>query len=117
MGVANWIGQGNQYLSWVHRADVVGATLHLMGNETVEGPVNVTAPEPVTSKGFCDAMKRQHRTFLTMPMPAPVMRVMVGEMADELLLTGQRVVPGALQEHGFTFQYASIDSALAAIEA
>ena len=114
MGVANWIGDGRQYLSWVHRTDVVGAMLFLLEDDTLSGAFNVTAPVPVTSRELCDAMKRQLRTLVTLPMPASVMRVMVGEMADELLITGQRVVPTALSEAGFSFRHPDIDSALAA---
>jgi uncharacterized protein (TIGR01777 family) len=117
MGVANWVGSGQQYLSWVHRNDVVGAILHIIAAPDLSGPVNVTAPAPATSREFCAAMKRQHRTFLTLPMPAPVMRTMVGEMADELLLTGQRVVPAALLESGFEFAFPNLEGALSAIEA
>ena len=117
MGVANWIGDGQQYLSWIHRTDVVAAMLHLLNNSTLAGPCNLTAPQPVTSRAFCSAMKCVHRTFLTLPMPAPVMRALVGEMADELLLTGQRVLPKRLLDSGFRFTHADIEAALRAIEA
>jgi uncharacterized protein (TIGR01777 family) len=116
MGVANWIGDGHQYLSWVHRGDVVAAMRHLLGATDLVGVFNVAAPTPVTSRELCDAMKRVHRTFITLPMPAAAMRLMVGEMADELLITGQRVVPARLSDSGFKFAYATIDAALAAIE-
>ena len=114
LGVANWIGDGHQYLSWVHRSDVVAAMLLLLENEALSGPFNVTAPAPVTSRELCDALKRQLRTLVTLPMPAAMMRLMVGEMADELLITGQRVVPAALTSAGFAFHHRTIDSALAA---
>ena len=116
LGVANWVGSGSQYLSWVHRQDVVAAMHFLIREASLAGPFNVTAPEPVTSRAFCDAMKAAHRTWLTLPMPAPAMRLLVGEMADELLLTGQRVLPKALEESGFAFAYPRIDAALSAIE-
>lgn len=111
-GVANWIGSGEQWLSWIHRSDAVAAIEWLLQHPEASGAFNVTAPEPVTSKGFCAAMKRKTRTFLTLPMPATAMRLLVGEMADELLITGQGVVPARLQEAGFTFRYATIDAAL-----
>ena len=114
MGIANWIGDGHQFLSWVHRTDVVGAMLFLLENNALSGVFNVTAPAPVTSRELCDALKKQLRTLVTLPMPAPAMRLMVGQMADELLITGQRVVPSALVEAGFAFRYPDIDSALAA---
>lgn len=116
MGVANWIGDGEQWLSWIHRADVVAAMLFLIEHETLSGPFNLTAPSAVTSKGFCQAMKASLRTWLTLPMPAVAMRLMVGEMADELLITGQRVVPNGLLKAGFTFTYPEATTAIAAIE-
>ncbi|MEQ8516210.1 MAG: TIGR01777 family oxidoreductase [Chromatocurvus sp.] len=114
-GVANWIGNGRQCLSWVHRADVVAALDFLMEHEAITGPVNITAPEPVTSRDMCAAIKRYKRTLFTAPVPAPVMRVMLGEMANELLIHGQRVSPDRLTRNGFTFTYPTIDSALRAI--
>jgi uncharacterized protein len=111
-GVANWLGKGSQWLSWVHRRDVIAAILFLLEQRDLSGPFNITAPQPVTSRGFCEVMKRYQRTFITAPVPAPVIRLLVGEMADELLLNGQRVVPAALQQAGFEFQFSELDDAL-----
>lgn len=116
-GIANWIGSGKQWLSWVHRDDVVAAMFHLIENTDLSGVFNLTAPEPVTSRGFAKAMRKVHTAPIELPMPAFAMRLMVGEMADELLLTGQRVVPSGLARSGFTFSYPELDSALRAIEA
>jgi uncharacterized protein (TIGR01777 family) len=115
-GLGNWIGSGEQWLSWVHRADVIAAMLFLLDEEACAGVFNLTAPEPVTSRGFCTAMNGVHRTLLNLPMPGPVMRAMVGEMADELLISGQRVLPQRLLDAGFSYRYADLDEALAAIE-
>jgi uncharacterized protein (TIGR01777 family) len=112
----NWIGDGTQWLSWVHRSDVVGAMRYLLDNAQIEGPVNLTAPEPTSSRGFCRAMQSQHRSLVKLPMPAALMRLAMGEMADELLITGQRVVPGKLLEAGYTFRYPTLDSALQELE-
>jgi uncharacterized protein (TIGR01777 family) len=111
-GIANWLGDGRQWLSWVHRRDVIAALSMLLERVDLSGPFNVTAPEPVTSRGFCDAMKRRKKTVVTAPVPAALMRLMVGEMADELLLHGQRVVPVRLQSAGFEFEYPDLDGAL-----
>lgn len=111
-GIANWLGSGHQWLSWVHRRDVVAAIGFLRDRPDLAGAFNITAPEPVTSRGFCSAMKRYKRTLLTAPVPAPVMRLLVGEMAEELLLNGQRVVPERLAAAGFQFGYANLDAAL-----
>ena len=115
LGIANWMGDGHQWLSWVHRQDVLAALEFLLEKSTLSGPFNITGPDPVTSRGFCDAMKRRRRTVLTAPVPAVAMRLLVGEMADELLLNGQRVVPAALQAAGFEFRYETLDQALEAI--
>jgi uncharacterized protein (TIGR01777 family) len=115
LGVANWLGDGRQWLSWIHRRDVVAAIEFLLANDTLSGPFNLTAPNPVTSREFCDVMKSHRRTLITAPVPAAAMRLLVGEMADELLLRGQRVVPAALQAAGFEFRYPQLDDALNAI--
>lgn len=115
LGVANWIGSGEQYLSWVHRRDVVGAIVFLLEQSQLHGVFNVTAPQPVTSKGFCSVLKAHMRTWITVPMPAGVMRVLVGEMADELLITGQRVLPANLLNAGYTFQYPELEEALSTL--
>tara|TARA_R110002110_G_scaffold66978_2_gene183154 strand:+ start:7994 stop:8881 length:888 start_codon:yes stop_codon:yes gene_type:complete len=115
MGIANWVGSGEQYLSWVHRQDVIAAIQFLLVNASLEGPFNVTAPNPVTSREFCAALKKRFRTLLTLPVPGFVMRTLLGEMADELLINGQRVVPARLQSAGFTFAYPQLDDALADI--
>ena len=114
-GIANWIGSGKQWLSWVHRRDAVAAIRYLQEHIELEGPFNITAPEPVTSRGFCTAMKRHNRTFITAPVPAPVIKLLVGEMAGELLLNGQRVLPSRLQATGFRFAFPNLDNALEAI--
>ncbi|MGB1139814.1 MAG: TIGR01777 family oxidoreductase [Halioglobus sp.] len=117
LGVASWLGSGQQWLSWIHRDDVVAAMLYLLDDDNLAGPFNLTAPGPVTGRMFCDALKAHHRTLLSAGVPAPVMRLLVGEMAGELLLVGQRVVPQALQQAGFEFRHPTIESALEEIYA
>ncbi len=116
-GIGSWLGNGRQWLSWVHRKDVVAAMEFLLQHSELSGPFNVTAPEPVTSRGFCNGMRRHKRTLLAAPVPAPVIRALVGEMADELLLHGQRVIPARLQAAGFRFAFPTLDDALADIVA
>ncbi len=116
-GVGSWLGSGEQWLSWIHRADAVRAVLFLLEHATLRGPFNLTAPEPVTARYFCAALAERHRTLFSAGVPAPLARLLLGEMADELLLNGQRVVPAALQAAGFQFGHAHIEDALAAIYA
>jgi uncharacterized protein (TIGR01777 family) len=111
-GIANWLGSGRQYLSWVHRADVIAAFAFLLEQEALAGPVNITAPGPVTHRALCAALRRKLTTLPGMPVPGLVMRVMLGEVADELLLAGQKVLPKRLEAAGFSFHYPDIDSAV-----
>ncbi|MDO8861854.1 TIGR01777 family oxidoreductase [Haliea sp. E1-2-M8] len=114
-GVASWPGTGYQYLSWIHREDVVAAMGFLLEKDDLAGVFNLTAPAPVTQREFCQALQTHFRTLPGMPVPSPVMRLLLGEMAGELLLTGQRVLPEALQRAGFRFRHPAIEDALAAI--
>lgn len=111
-GIANWPGNGRQYLSWVHRADVIAAFAFLLEHEALAGPVNVTAPGPVSHRTLCAALRRKLTTLPGMPVPGFVMRIMLGEVADELLLAGQKVLPKRLESAGFSFRYPDIDSAI-----
>jgi len=114
-GVASWLGSGKQWLSWVHRQDVIRSMLFLLAHEDMRGPFNITAPEPVIGHDFATALQAHHRTFMRVGVPAPVMRLLLGEMAQELLLNGQRVIPQRLCAAGFDFDYPDIATALAEI--
>ena len=109
------MGQGNHWLSWIHIEDMVAAIRFCLENGQVCGPVNMTAPEPATHRAFADAVSQQKLVLLKLGMPAPVMRLMLGEMADELLLTGQRVLPTVLIEQGFQHSYPDIATAVATL--
>ncbi|MEE4193014.1 MAG: TIGR01777 family oxidoreductase [Halieaceae bacterium] len=118
MGVKTWLGSGQQYLSWVHRDDVIRAIAFLLdggASGDLSGAFNLTAPEPVTNRGFSEALANHRSTLVGLPVPAFVMRIALGELADELLLTGQRVVPERLEAAGFSFEYRSLDQALRAL--
>ena len=112
LGIGTWMGDGNQWLSWVHRADVVRAILHLCADEGAKGAYNLVAPRPVTHREFCRVLSARRPTLLSLGLPAPIMRMALGEMADELLLKGQRVTPNRLLDAGFDFRFSSLDSAL-----
>jgi uncharacterized protein (TIGR01777 family) len=111
-GIGTWMGTGRQWLSWVHRDDVMAAMEYLLDNEGCSGAYNITAPEPVTNRGLCDELSLRQKVFLKLPVPGFILRLALGEMAQELLLNGQRVVPRRLQEEGFEFRYASLREAL-----
>ena len=115
-GLATWMGQGSHWLSWIHLSDMIEAIMHCIEREDVAGPVNMTAPVPVTHKAFADQLDSAIFTLMRVGMPGWLMRLMLGEMADELLLTGQRVVPTKLLSTGYRFQFAELKDAVADLE-
>lgn len=109
------IGSGRQYMSWIHRADWIDLVRWILRTPAADGPINATAPNPVTNATFSRALGRAiHRPAL-LPTPAFALRLALGEMADALLLSSQRVLPARAVELGFEFRYTNLDSALAAI--
>jgi uncharacterized protein (TIGR01777 family) len=114
-GVGGPVGSGRQYWPWIHRVDWIELVRWTLDTGTVTGPLNATAPQPVTNAEFARALGRaMHRPALV-PAPAFALRLLLGEMADPLLLTGRRVVPAKAQLLGFTFKYPDLDAALAAL--
>lgn len=108
------LGTGRQWFSWVHREDVIGVILFALEQSKLSGPVNVVAPEPVTMKQFCKTLGKALGRPSWAPVPALVLRALLGEMA-EMFLTGQRVIPKKLEELGYQFQYPKLEEALSAI--
>ncbi len=108
-------GNGRQWQSWISLPDEVGAILHLLTAD-VSGPVNLTAPEPVTNKKFAHTLGSVlHRpSMLPVPRFGPSL-LLGGELADNLLYTGQKVLPRALQASGYSFQHGTLDVALRAV--
>lgn len=116
-GIGSWLGSGRQWLSWVHRWDVVRSILFLLADDRASGAFNIVAPEAVTHRQFCDIASGRRPTLFNMGVPSFVARALVGEMADELLLSGQRVTPAALSSSGYQFAFPSLDGALVDIQA
>ncbi len=112
LGGGGVIGSGRQYMSWIAIDDVVGAIHHAITCDTLNGPVNVVAPNPVTNRDFTKTLGHVLRRPTIFPVPAFLARLLLGEMADELLLASIRVVPRRLQETGYTFRYPELESAL-----
>lgn len=109
------LGSGRQYISWIHRLDVLEMIRWIIETPGVTGPINASAPHPVTNRDFAKAIGRALRRPSLLPAPAFALRLLVGEMADPLLLTGQRVIPAVAQAHGYHFRYPEIDIALRGI--
>ncbi len=112
LGLGGRIGSGRQWWSWIHIDDIVGAIHHVLGTESVSGPVNFVAPNPVTNREFTRELARVlHRPALA-PLPAFMARIVLGEMATELMCSSQRVVPRKLQESGYSFRFDDLRKAL-----
>ncbi|MFE5188097.1 TIGR01777 family oxidoreductase [Streptomyces sp. NPDC056628] len=112
-GLGGPLGDGRQYWSFVSLHDEVAAIRHLLDAEEWSGPFNVTAPEPVTNREITAAMGRVLRRPALLPVPAPVLRTVLGEMAGDVL-GSQRVLPKRLLESGFTFAFPDIEGAIRA---
>jgi uncharacterized protein (TIGR01777 family) len=115
LGAGGPIGSGRQYWPWIHVDDWVGLVRWAVTAAAVSGPLNATSPNPVTNTAFARALGRAMRRPAFMPAPAFALRLLLGEMADALLLSGQRALPAKAQRLGFTFRFANVDDALAAI--
>jgi uncharacterized protein len=112
LGLGGPLGNGRQWMSWVALADLIVAVRFLLSGTKLAGPINMVAPEPVTSAEFARAIGRAVRRPAILPAPAFALRLAFGEMADEVLLASARVVPKRLLDAGFPFSYPRIDEAL-----
>ena len=115
LGVESWLGTGSQWLSWVHISDVVRAIQFVLKHDTPAPVYNLVAPEAATHRTFAREVARHKGSMLRLGVPAFAVRWLAGEMADELLLQGQRVVPARLLDDGFEFQYPTLAEALQAL--
>ena len=113
LGVESWLGSGEQWLSWIHLEDAVRVIQHVLDCEHPAGIYNTVAPEPARHRELAHEAGRQSNTWLKLSVPAFAAKVMAGEMAEELLLSGQRVLPAQLLEDGFQFHYPNLKEALA----
>ncbi len=112
LGVGGKIGSGRQYWSWIAIDDVVGAILHVLTKDSLEGPVNVTVPDPLTNAEYTRVLGRVLGRPTVFPLPAPAARIMLGQLADELLLASQRIEPARLKETGYSYRYPELEGAL-----
>ncbi len=114
-GVGGHFGSGRQWLSWIHIEDEVRAIHFLLDHEDASGVFNLCAPNPVTSKIFSKSLGRAIGKPSWFPTPGPLLRLFLGEMAQALILSGQRAVPKRLLDLGFTFTYPELEAALQSI--
>ncbi|HZY65231.1 MAG TPA: TIGR01777 family oxidoreductase [Rubrobacteraceae bacterium] len=112
LGGGGKVGSGRQWWSWVALDDVVGALIHALENDFVEGPVNVVAPNPLTNAEYTKVLGEVLNRPTLVPVPAPAIRAVLGQVADELLLASMRVEPAKLKETGYEFRYPGLEGAL-----
>lgn len=111
LGFGGKVGSGKQYMSWISIDDLVAMIIACMENEGISGAVNAVAPNPLTNAAFTKALGSALRRPTIFPLPAFVARMMLGEMADELLLVSTRITPKVMTDHGFVFKHSTIEEA------
>lgn len=112
LGLGGRLGHGRQFMSWIALDDLLEVISHALADERLSGPVNAVSPQPVTNREFTEALGRVLRRPTVLPAPAPLLRLVFGEVADALLLASTRVVPARLTALGFRFQCADLTDAL-----
>lgn len=112
LGLGGPFGNGQHWMSWIHRDDLVRMILHAIGDQSIAGPLNGTAPTPVRNRDFTAALGKALRRPAIIPVPAWPLRRLLGQFAEELLLGGQRVIPAQAEQAGFAFLYPELGQAL-----
>lgn len=112
MGVGGRLGSGKQYMSWIDLDDVVGILHHALMTDSLQGPVNATAPNPVTNATFTSALGRVLGRPTVIPVPSLAVKAVFGQLGEELLLQGQRVLPRKALESGYRFAFEGVEESL-----
>ncbi len=112
MGLGGKIGDGKQVMSWVAMADVIAAINFLIANQKLTGAFNITAPDPVSNQVFSQTLAKTIHRPAFFNMPASFVKIIFGEMGEELLLKGQKVLPKKLLDAGYKFQYQKLADAI-----
>lgn len=111
-GLGGVLGNGRQYVSWIALDDLLDVVLHVLQHEELRGPVNAVTPHPVTNRELTEALGNVLSRPTPFPVPAFVLRLAMGEMADALLLSSARVAPRRLEETGYRFRFPEVRAAL-----
>ena len=112
LGLGARLGRGRQYMSWISMDDLVAVFDHVLRTESLRGVVNAVSPCPVTNREFTETLARILRRPAFLSVPSPALRLLLGEMADQLLLASQRVEPSRLKASGYRFRHPDLESAL-----
>ena len=106
------VGHGKQWMSWIHIDDLIGIILYCINNDNLKGAVNGTSPNPVTNQVFTKTLGVALKRPTIFPMPAIVVKLLMGQMGEELLLAGKKIVPKKALDAGYTFKYKILEEAL-----
>jgi uncharacterized protein len=109
------LGDGHQYMPWIHHEDEIAAIVFTLETEAVKGPVNLSAPNPVTNTDFTRALASAMGRPAPWAVPKFALRAALGELADEGALTSQRMIPKVLQDNGFKFSYDAVEQAMSSV--
>lgn len=112
LGLGGVIGSGKQYISWIDIDDLVDVFLFALNQPSLSGPVNAVAPNPVNNKEFTKTLGKVLSRPTIIPMPAFVAKIAFGEMAEEILINGRKVIPKKLIDKGFPFRYPYLENSL-----
>jgi hypothetical protein len=112
LGAGGRIGPGTQYMSWIDLEDEVQVILHIIERNSLRGPVNSVSTSPVTNAVFTKTLGRVLSRPTIFPLPAPMARLVLGEMANGLLLASQRVEPAKLRASGYAFRHTDLEKTL-----
>jgi uncharacterized protein (TIGR01777 family) len=112
MGMGGKVGSGKQYISWVALDDAVNAIKLAIDDKSIQGPINIVSPNPVTNEEFTKTLGHVLNRPTALAVPAFAARLAFGEMADEMLLASQKVMPKRLSQAGFQFQFPTLESAM-----
>ena len=112
MGLGGRLGSGKQYMSWIDLDDLVGLIHHALYANALSGPMNATAPNPVTNSVFSAALGRMLGRPAVLPVPSVAVKAVFGQLGTEALLSGQRVLPRKAADSGFHFFYDSVEESL-----
>jgi len=112
IGLGGRIGEGTQWMSWIHLDDLVGMILYCITHDKVSGAINGTSPSPVTNQEFTKALGQVLKRPTLLPMPGAIIKLLMGQMGEELLLSGKKVLPINISAVGYHFQYTTLKQAL-----
>lgn len=115
LGLGSQIGNGQQWLSWIDREDLIELIIFIIHQKNIEGAVNATSPNPVSNKEFSLALAKSLHRPCFLKTPEFVFKLIFGQMAEEIMLNGQKVLPEKAVRHGFEFCYPTIEQSLSKI--